>query len=49
MLQLTEIATIFGNLQDIFDMHLQFKRELEPIVAEWTPQARVAHLFKKMV
>jgi len=46
---MTEAAVIFGNLQEIYDTHSGFRKNLEPIVAEWTHNSEVGPLFKEMV
>ena len=49
MISSADVTDIFGNLREIYDLHAQLKKDLEPIVAEWMPQSQVAHIFKAMV
>lgn len=49
MISMSEIKSIFGNISELLALHQSFKRDLEPIVAEWNEHSKVAHLFKIMV
>ena len=49
MISTTDINLIFGNLHDIHETHSIFRKQLEPIVAEWNQNSQVGVLFKEMV
>lgn len=49
MISLSDIAAIFGNLHEIYEMHSLFRKQLEPIVAGWNYHSEVGQLFKEMV
>lgn len=46
---LADVEVIFYRISDLHKSHYQFVRDLEPKVANWSPEQQVADIFKVMV
>jgi hypothetical protein len=44
-----DIDVIFYGIADLHKAHKLFVRELEPIVANWSPDQQIANFFKELV
>lgn len=45
----TDIDVIFYGIAELHKAHKFFVRELEPIVANWSPDQQIANIFKNLV
>ncbi|KAI8749251.1 breakpoint cluster region protein, partial [Biomphalaria glabrata] len=43
-----DIATIFSNIEDIYDIHNEFVQSLTPKVQKWTHSEAIGDIFKIM-